>query len=143
MQSVSGIFRKLRWHATDNEDHTEALIRFENGAVASLEQSALAAVEKARWRVLGTDGGLEIRKGWDKDGGIRLVTFRDGVRHDGIIPIIDGDGDAYYRNVADHLLLGEPLEVTAEHARKVIAIIQSAEKSSLAGGAPVALPFEQ
>ena len=43
----------------------------------------------------------------------------------------------------DHLLLGEPLFVTAESARKVIAVLDLAEQSSKQGGAPVKLPFEQ
>ena len=53
------------------------------------------------------------------------------------------DWDGYYRNVADHLILGEPLAVTPESARKVIAVLSLCEESSKRGGVPVPVPFEQ
>jgi len=74
---------------------------------------------------------------------IRLVTFKDGQRIESKYPVGKSDWDGFYRNVADHLLLGEPLFVTAESARKVIAVLDLAEQSSKQGGALVKLPFEQ
>jgi hypothetical protein len=57
------------------------------------------------------------------------------------VPCVKSDWDGFYRNVADHLILGEPLEVTPESARKVIAVIDLAEQSSRRGGMPLPLPF--
>jgi hypothetical protein len=39
----------------------------------------------------------------------------------------------YYRTVADHLLLGEPLAVTPEQARRVIGVIEAGLLSSAKG----------
>ena len=62
---------------------------------------------------------------------------------DGTVPVLESDWDGFYRNVADHLILGEPLAVTPESARKVIAVLSLSEESSKRGGAPVSVPFEQ
>jgi hypothetical protein len=51
------------------------------------------------------------------------------------VKYLESDWPAYYRNIADHLLLGEPLAVTPESARRVIGVIETAEKSSRAGKA--------
>lgn len=40
--------------------------------------------------------------------------------------------EEYYRNIADHLLGGADLDVRPEEARCVIAILETAEKSSKA-----------
>ena len=53
----------------------------------------------------------------------------------------DSGWASYYRNIADHLLMGEPLTVTAEQAREVIAVIETAERSS-AQGRSLPLPKE-
>jgi len=143
IESVSGAFHKLAWHQVSIEDHTEAFVRFEGGRTAHIEQSALAAVEKARFRILGTLGAIELKRAWAKDEGLRVVSYRSGQRVDGTTPFFKDDWDGFYRNVADHLILGEPLAVTPESARKVIAVLALAEESSKRGGAPVPLPFEQ
>ncbi len=102
----------------------------------------MAAIGKSRFRILGTGGGVE-QKGWDAKDGILLVTHKDGVRTETKVPCATSDWDAFYRNVADHLLLGEELAVKPEQARKVIAVISLAEESSTRGGEPVRVPFEQ
>ena len=142
IESVSGSFHKRRWHQVSNEDHCEALVRFEGGRTAHLEQSSLAAIGKSRWRILGTQGGIE-QKGWDAKEGLRVVSFRDNTKMEQTVPIASSDWDGFYRNVADHLLLGERLAVTGESARKVIAVLSLSEMSSKQGGAPVKPPFEQ
>jgi len=57
------------------------------------------------------------------------------------LPYGKSDWDGFYRNVADHLILGEPLAVTPESARDVIAILSLAEQSSNQGGMPLPLPY--
>jgi len=135
---VTGFFHKLLWHHVTNEDATRAIIRFEDGAVADLQQSSLAAVGKARWRVLGTLGGLETAD----DKTVRVTSYASGLKFEGEIPAHQRRGWAeYYRNVADHLLLGEPLAVTADQARETIAVIETAERSA-AEGRSLPLPKE-
>ena len=49
--------------------------------------------------------------------------------------------DRYYKDIHAHLTEGAPLDVTPEQARRVIAIIEAAEKSAKSGQAePV--PYE-
>ncbi len=43
--------------------------------------------------------------------------------------------------LADHLILGDPLEVTPESARRVIGVLSLAEQSS-AKGRPLPMPHE-
>ncbi|MBA3683840.1 MAG: hypothetical protein H0W72_01140, partial [Planctomycetes bacterium] len=73
--------------------------------------------------------------------GLRVVSFRDGQRTESTQPCLASDWDAFWRNVADHLILGEPLAVTPESARDVIAVLDLAAESARAGGAPLALPY--
>jgi len=135
---VTGFFHKLLWHHVTNEDATRAIIRFEDGTVADLQQSSLAAVAKARWRVLGTLGGLETTD----EKTIRVTSYASGLKFEGEIPAKERCGWAeYYRNIADHLLMGEPLAVTAEQARETIAVIETAERSA-AQGRSLPLPKE-
>ncbi len=129
---VSGYFQfKRQWHDVTNEDHCEAVVRFANGCRAGLEISSLAAIGKKRWRILGTQGAIEDL-GNEK---FRLVSMTGGVQQDVLIDYLPSDWEAYYRNIADHLLLDEPLAVTPESARRVIGVIETAEKSSRAGKA--------
>jgi predicted dehydrogenase/type 1 glutamine amidotransferase len=142
IESISGDFSKRMWHQVSIEDHTLAHVRFEGGRTATIEQSSIAAIGKQRFRILGTLGGIE-QKGWDAKDGIRVVSYKNGQQFDGIVPCMKDDWDGFYRNVADHLILGEPLAVTPESARKVIAVINLSEESSKRGGIPIPPPFEQ
>ena len=138
MESIYGIFHKKVWHDVTNEDHCQAIIRFEGGRTADLQQSSIAAVGKAKWRILGTQGGLTQ----DSGDCINVTTFRSGHREEIKVPLIRGGSwHSYYHNIADHLLAGEPLAVTPESARRVIEVLQLAEQSSKIGQA-VAVPFE-
>lgn len=142
IESVTGDFRKKLWHQTTIEDHAVATVRFEGGRTAQLEMSSIAAIGKSRFRILGTLGGIE-QKGWDEKDGITLITHREGIRTESKVPCAKSDWDGFYRNIADHLIIGEPLAVTPESARNVIAVICLAETSSHRGGVPLPLPFDQ
>ncbi|MCL4217319.1 MAG: ThuA domain-containing protein [Candidatus Hydrogenedentes bacterium] len=132
MTEISGYFQQGRvWHDVTNEDHCVAAVRFANGTAATIELSSAAAVPKKRWRILGTLGALEA----PDESTIHLVTHKDGLRVEGEVKPAESDWKAYYRNIGDHLLLGESLDVTPESARRVIALIETAEKSSKAGKA--------
>lgn len=140
IESVAGVIQKRVWHQITNEDHSEALIRFAGGATASIQQSSIAAIPKSRFRILGTHGAIEQRTAEPKEG-IRVVGHHQGVRTESTVACGPGDWDAFYRNLADHLLLGEPLAVTPESARDVISVLWLAEESARRGGAPLALPY--
>jgi scyllo-inositol 2-dehydrogenase (NADP+) len=136
---VTGLFHKRQWHAVSVEDATHAVLRFEGGAEAEHQQTNLAALPRPKWRILGTLGAVVGR--WEAET-LDLASYASGVRVEGHVPAKPTYGCLdYYRNVADHLLMGEPLAVTPEEAREVIAVIETAEHSS-AQGRSLPLPSE-
>lgn len=137
IENVTGFFQKRQWMDVTNEDETEAIIRFEDGAVASLQISSLAAFGKPRWRILGTKGGILDERG----DSFKLRFWYEGMMAETQVKYKPTDWSNYYKNLAKHLLEGAPLEVTPESARRVIAVIEAAEKSSKSGQ-PVKVPFE-
>ncbi len=125
---VDGYYQKLRWFEHTNEDHTELTMRFKNGANATVEISSLAAASKARWRILGTKGAI-VMSSWDK---LEVTVDHEGYMAKFEPQVQKTNQQAYYDNIAGHLLRGEDLAVKAEEARRIIAIIEAAEQSSLA-----------
>jgi len=129
MVGVTGAFHKLVWKHVTNEDHVEAFIKFDDGAVADVQFSSIACVGKPRWRILGTQGAIVDRGG----GSFELHSVVKGLQMRTEVRYQDSDWGAYHRNLADHLLRGAELEVKPEQARRVIAVIEAAEKSSKSG----------
>jgi len=130
MVQVTGDFQKRVWHSVTNEDHGQAWIRFDNGVTADFMVSSIAANTRPKWRILGTAGAIEAD--WKT---IKLTSHAAGVKQESEIEVtLPSYGTTeYYRTVADHLLMGEELAVTPEQARRVIAVVETAEKSSQAG----------
>jgi len=136
VREVRGFFRKLRWMDVTNEDHVHALLVFENGVTADVQMSSLARVGKPRWHVLGTRGGLQ-----DSGDHFNVNTEVEGLAAQATIKFQESRWGDYYKQLADHLLRGGPLDVRPEQARRVIAIMEAAEKSSQSGR-PEAVPYE-
>jgi predicted dehydrogenase len=137
IESVYGFFHKRVWFDVTNEDHCHAIIRFEGGRSADFQVSSIAAVGKPKWRILGTKGGLTYNDGDTID----VVTHVGGTREVRTVGVMKIKWDAYYLNVADHLLTGDALAVTPESARRVIAVLSLAEKASQTGQ-PQPVPYE-
>lgn len=137
--SVSGALQKRYWHQSTNEDFALVNIRFVDGATATLEQGDLVAVPRAGWRILGTLGGLTNQHA---GGQVTLVQHIDGLRRETVLQQRDSNWPAYYQNIANHLIMGEGLVVTPHQSRRVIGILELAEKSHAQGGVPLALPGE-
>jgi len=126
MINVTGFFHPNRvWTDATNEDHVEAVIRFADGAVANVQMSSIAKIGKPRWRVLGEKGGI-IPEG----DGFRVLSVADGFPADQLVKFHGRPGPGFYQNIAAHLQKGEELIVKPEEARRVIAIMELAEKSS-------------
>jgi predicted dehydrogenase len=129
MKTVSGQFQKRVWKDTTNEDHVEAYVKFDSGAVAHVQVSDIVAARKPKWYILGSEGAI-VDTGHDGKFTVhtrvrdRLATFevshRDTVWN-------------YYESLADHLVKGAPNPVTPESARRVIAVMALAERSSKTG----------
>ncbi|OPZ85148.1 MAG: putative oxidoreductase YvaA [bacterium ADurb.Bin429] len=128
---VMGNFQKRMWHAVTNEDFGQAYIRFDNGATADYITSQISASSRPKWRIQGTLGAIE-HPGGDT---LNVASFLNGIRQDSTVKItLPGYGSVqYYRNVADHLLMGEELIVKPEQARRVIGVIEAAQRSSELG----------
>ncbi|MFW6061018.1 MAG: Gfo/Idh/MocA family oxidoreductase [Phycisphaeraceae bacterium] len=141
IESVSGNLQKRYWHNVTNEDFAQVQIRFEDGTTATLEQGSLVAIQRAGWRLLGTLGGL-TNAGPGQP--VTMVQQRDGMRRESELKPWEGNRWAnFYQNVANHLIMGERLVVTAEQARRVIGVLELAERSNEQGGKPLALPGEE
>ncbi|MBC7327747.1 Gfo/Idh/MocA family oxidoreductase [bacterium] len=126
IKRVGGFSHKLVWHDVTNEDNIEAIIQFENGTVAYIQLSSIAMAGKRRWFLLGTKGSLEDE--WGRNG-FHLKKIVDGMQMETTLPYKKGEWNAYYKNIANHLLKGEELIVKPEEARRVIAVIEMASNS--------------
>ncbi|HEY3416353.1 MAG TPA: ThuA domain-containing protein, partial [Armatimonadota bacterium] len=126
---VMGDLQKRVWNAVTNEDHGQAYIRFANGVTADYMTSSISASTRPKWRISGTKGSIEVSEE------IKLVSFTSGVRLDSTVKVtLPGYGSTqYYRNVADHLLMGEELAVKPEQARRVIGIFDAVQRSADTG----------
>jgi predicted dehydrogenase len=129
MESVTGFFHKRVWQGCTNEDQTQAIIRFNNGATADLQVSSIARIGKPKFRILGTQGAILDK--WK--GTFKVATTVDGIPVEGEVKYKESTWPEYYANLAAHLLDGAPLEVTPESSRRVIAVIETAEKSAKSG----------
>ncbi|MFZ4507891.1 MAG: Gfo/Idh/MocA family protein [Fimbriimonas sp.] len=124
---VDGYYHKRHWTHT-NEDHTELIIRFKSGKTAQVEISSLAAIGKDRWRFLGTLGAIRGFN-WDK---LEAVVDHNGRNAKIELRAKETNWQAFYNNIAGHLMRGEDLEVKATQARRTIGVIEAAEQSSAA-----------
>jgi scyllo-inositol 2-dehydrogenase (NADP+) len=129
MTTVSGQFQKRVWKEVTNEDHCEAYVRFDSGAAAHIQLSSLCAAPKPRWYILGTKGAIV-----DTGGGNFTVYTRTGDYTASFqVKYYESAWAGYYQMLADHLIDGKPNPVTPESARRVIAVIELAERASKTG----------
>ena len=140
MKQITGFFHKRLWQEVSNEEETEAIILFENGTVADIQQSSLAYVGKPLWRILGTQGGIidsgaGAIAGYCQEligppGGSFTLITDEGERQ---VPYRESDWVTYYQDMADHLLRGTPAPVSGEDGRRVITVLETAERSARSG----------
>lgn len=127
--TLYGNFLKRVWHSSTNEDFCRAYVRFDTGLEAQLMQSNIHASSRPLWTVLGTRGAAVVTQ-WD--GTATVTTAGDDGRMNTIqVPGVKGPGwQGYYKNVADHLLSGLPLLITAEWAKGPIQCIEGCETAA-------------
>ena len=149
--SVSGLAHKRVWLDVTNEDQAKVLIRFEDGREAEFIHSDIAAALKPKWYVLGTQGAIVAQwrnesvksRRWSGD----LIEERlapsealpnlnayvrqeNGLIHEQQLSLPSAPVFPFHRNLANHLLLGEPLAVTPRQARRNIAVMEAAKASA-------------
>lgn len=143
------------WHDVTNADQERIQVRFAGGQEVEFIHSDIAAVRKPKWYVLGTEGGIvgewHDHTSYDID---PLLYFQ---RHD--IPATEmppkltlrrrhASGQmvaqevavpprvpySFHRNLADHLLTGEPITVPVAQSARVVAVLEAAMRSAEKGG---------
>ncbi|MBO0683707.1 MAG: Gfo/Idh/MocA family oxidoreductase, partial [Candidatus Dormibacteraeota bacterium] len=156
--SVSAQSHKRVWHDVTNADQVRVDVTFAGGEQASFLHSDLAAALKPKWYLLGTGGAAVgewrrhsvLARGWTgeliedrlepADAPAALALHRpDGAGgvHVESLSLPARTEHGFYRNLADHLLLGEPLAVPPEQAARNVAVMEAATRSMAAGGRPV------
>lgn len=152
---VIGTRQNRLWHDVTNADQERIQVRFANGQEIDFIHSDIAAVRKPKWYVLGTEGGIIGR--WRDITEYQIDPVLYFERHD--IPPTEMPPElilhkvhhsgrtveqkidlppripyAFHRNLADHLLTGEPLTVPVEQSARVVAILEAAARSAEKGG---------
>ncbi len=142
IQNVTGFYQKdLVWKDVSNEDHVRAIIRFDNNTMADVTMSSIARVGKPRWTVLGTKGAI-VSTGDGPDKGFKIYgTLEGGYQGETFVKNGPGSHPDYYKNVAEAILDGKDIDVKPEEARRVIEILDYAERSADAGAA-MEIPFK-
>jgi predicted dehydrogenase len=154
-ESVAAFRQKRVWHDVTNADQERIWIKFKGGKEAEFIHSDIAAVRKPKWYLLGTKGAII---GHWKD----VTTYHiDPVLyfHQHHIPATEMNPDltlfqrhasgqiveqkmaiperkdyAFYKNLANHLLTGEPLVSSLTDSVKVVSILETAALSASKGG---------
>jgi predicted dehydrogenase len=126
MVNITGFYQpNLVWDDITNEDHVQAIIRFADNTVANIQMSNIAKIGGERWKLLGSHGAIV-----STDGQFKVSSEVEGKPKEQMVDYHGRPGPSYYENIVAHLNDGTPLLVTPESARRVIAVMDLAEKSS-------------
>ncbi len=143
------------WHDTTNADQLSLWMQWEDGREATFRQSDVCAIRRPKFHVEGTRGTIEghyrplvadrivpgrghvaeVSHHAEAPVDLTVATYDDllGVRTSTVAPA-PSPGWAFHRNLADHLLLGEPLAVRPEESRDVVAVLEAGHRSGANGG---------
>ncbi len=142
---------KRVWRDVTNADQASIAIRFRDGREVSFIHSDIAAALKPKWYALGTRGAItghwrhETVNGrkWNGDlieerlapseaSPLVILATRDaaGLIHEERLALPAAPERPFHRNLADHLLAGEPLAVNPRASRRNIAVMEAAAWSA-------------
>ena len=154
-KAVMGSRQKRVWHDVTNADQERIQIRFEGGQEAEFIHSDIAAAPKPKWYLLGTKGA--IVGDWIQAAALSadpLLYYREEPIPDTEMPPVltlhrrraggpvssqrlvlpPREPFGFYSNLADHLLIGEPLAAPLQDSMSVVAILEAAVRSAANGG---------
>lgn len=155
VEAVIGTRHKRVWHDVTNADQERIQIRFSGGIEAEFMHSDVAAARKPKWYLLGDEGAIVGR--WRDVTSHEIDPVLYYRQHD--IPATEmtpdltvhrrhDSGDIisiqpamparehfhFHSNLADHILLGEPIAAPLADSVKVVAILEAAARSMARGG---------
>ena len=151
---------KRVWHDVTNLDQLRLHLAWDDGREAEFFQSDVAAVRRPKFFVQGTAGTLvgeyrpltferiEAGRGYvveqphhaEAPATLTLARYESGYGLTSTaLPVAPAQPYPFHRNLADHLHLGEPLAVTAESVRSVVAVLEASQRSSDEGGRVIEL----
>ena len=158
--SVVGTRHKRVWQDVTNADQERIQVRFKDGREADFIHSDIAAARKPKWYVLGTRGAIVGH--WRDVAEYTIDPLHYFHRHD--IPATEMPPDltvyrrnrtgditeikpalpqrqlfGFHRNLADHLITGEPLMAPLEDSMRVVAVLEAAARSMANQGSVEAL----
>jgi predicted dehydrogenase len=156
IRAVTANNHKRRWFDVTNADHARVTLHYDDGREAEFVYSDLAASLKPKWWALGTEGAAVGR--WrservvartaigtlDEDRLAPADSPADIELHgpDGSVtqvPVPPPRAQPFHRELADHLLRGLPMSVRPEQSRRVVAVMEAAERSAAHDSSPVLL----
>ena len=142
---------KRVWRDVTNADQASIAIRFRDGREVSFIHSDIAAALKPKWYALGTRGAITghwrhetvTARKWNGDlieerlapsealPAVILAT-RDaaGLIHEERLALPPAPERPFHRNLANHLLAGEPLAINPRASRRNIAVMEAAAWSA-------------
>jgi len=135
IKKIYGVSQKRVWHYVSNEDEIKSIIIFEDKEVADIQVSSISTVPKPKWRILGEKGGISGNFGEN----LKVFEYTSGGIIEKNVGVKPSQWHKFYQNIADHLLMGEVLEITPFMGRRVIGVIEKTMESAEKG---VPLSFE-
>jgi predicted dehydrogenase len=143
------------WNDTTNVDQLSLWMQWADGREATFRQSDVCAIRRPKFHIEGTRGTIEghyqplvtdrivpgrghlaeVSHHAEAPVDLTVATYDEllGVR-ESIAPPAPSPGWGFHRNLADHLLLGEPLSVRPEQSRDVVAVLEAGHRSGSNGG---------
>jgi predicted dehydrogenase len=143
------------WHDTTNVDQLSLWMQWDDGREATFRQSDVCAIRRPKFHVEGTRGTIEghyrplvddrivpgrghvasMSHHAEAPVELTVATYDGtlGLRTSAVAPA-PSPGWGFHRNLADHLLLGEPLAVRPEESRDVVAVLEAGHRSGANGG---------
>jgi predicted dehydrogenase len=152
---VIGTRQNRVWHDVTNADQERIQLRFAGGQEMEFIHSDVAAVRKPKWYLLGSEGGIIGR--WRDVTSYEIdplhyydpqeipatemtpeLTLRRRHRSGQMVSrelaLPPRERFGFHRNLANHLLTGEPIVAPVEHSARVVAVLEAAARSAEQGG---------
>ncbi len=148
------------WHDTTNVDQLSLWMQWADGREATFRQSDVCAIRRPKFHIEGTAGtaqghyrplrtdSVEPARGHveslahhaEVPVDLDVAVYRGGFGIvESVMRPVPHPGWGFHRNLADHLLLGEPLAVRPEESRDVVRVLEAGQRSGAAGGALIEL----